>query len=397
MSEPTVLQQFQIPLLYLNNILALSLKPGPVRILLTLPTLLLLVAQSALRTDFQYWGEEYPLNVLVIASAFVWVDWIFLASPDKEAWHKIQYGKGPEFKVQKKENSKVPASMLGRIWWGMRLATTNRYTGWSNQVKNVPTEVPANYPRWLFVLRKTLRTVLMWFITGAVTCYTVSTPHGAWRGMEHEKVLVGLHDISMGRKFVLTWAHIVITYGSLEMFNAAYGAVAVLSGLANPRDCPSSFGDLRGMYTVRKAWGEVWHQMMRRICSAPATVLARDVFHLRKGTFASKYLQLFVSFAISAIAHGGASMLATRSMQDDQAFAAFMAQAIAILLEDHVIELGRHLGFRDSPMWRLIGYVWTIVWIGTSMVPYTGSMIDREIWIHDGIMYPDLFGMTFKS
>jgi hypothetical protein len=48
--------------------------------------------------------------------------------------------------------------------------------------------------------------------------------------------------------------HIVLTYIALEQANAAYGALSVATGLAEPKDCPSAFGDLRGLVTVRKAW-----------------------------------------------------------------------------------------------------------------------------------------------
>lgn len=95
-----------------------------------------------------YYGDAYPMNVAACCFLFSYLDQILLASPDKERWHKIQYdGKG---KVDD-DNGKidaVPKTFLGRIWWGIRISTTTRYTGWSQQVKNVQMEVPADYPRW---------------------------------------------------------------------------------------------------------------------------------------------------------------------------------------------------------------------------------------------------------
>jgi hypothetical protein len=52
---------------------------------------------------------------------------------------------------------------------------------------------------------------------------------------------------------------VVLTYAAIEQSNAAYGAVAVATGFASPRDCPSMFGDLRDMVTLRKAWAWVLH------------------------------------------------------------------------------------------------------------------------------------------
>jgi hypothetical protein len=86
------------------------------------------------------------MNCLAMSLMFVYVDWILLASPDKERWHKIQYHK--EADITKEKNVEIPQSFLARLWWGVRLASTNRYTGWSQQVKNTPVEVSVNYPKW---------------------------------------------------------------------------------------------------------------------------------------------------------------------------------------------------------------------------------------------------------
>lgn len=47
---------------------------------------------------------------------------------------------------------------------------------------------------------------------------------------------------------------IILTYSAMEEANAAYGVLSVATGLAYPRDCPSAFGDLRNLMSVRKAW-----------------------------------------------------------------------------------------------------------------------------------------------
>ena len=94
----------------------------------------------------------------------------------------------------------------------------------------------------------------MYLIVDALQSYTASTPHGAYRTFENGKVVVGLDRESLGRQFFLAWVHIVNTYANLEMANVAYGIVTVLLGLASPTDCPSAFGDLKEMYTVRKSW-----------------------------------------------------------------------------------------------------------------------------------------------
>jgi hypothetical protein len=41
----------------------------------------------------------------------------------------------------------APEGFGERLWWAVRLATTNRYVGWSCEAKNVPLEVGPEYPR----------------------------------------------------------------------------------------------------------------------------------------------------------------------------------------------------------------------------------------------------------
>jgi len=138
----------------------------------------------------------------------------------------------------------------------------------------------------------------------------------------------------------------------------------------------------------------VWHQQCRRICSAPGTWLVRDVLGLRKGTFASKYIQLYVGFLVSAIAHGGAAVLMSGEWVDDGSLAYFLGQATIIMVEDHVIDLGKRMGFKDSVAWRLVGSVWTVVAFGVSLMPYVGGQVDNAMWVHQAT--PDWFGLAPK-
>lgn len=134
--------------------------------------------------------------------------------------------------------------------------------------------------------------------------------------------------------------------------------------------------------------------MCRRICSAPGTLLVRDVLHLRKGSFASKYVQLYAGFAVSAITHGGAAVLMHAAWVDDGSLGFFLGQATIIMVEDHVIDLGKHMGFRDSIVWRLVGFVWTVFAFGVALVPYAGPAVDQAMWVHQAT--PDWFGIAPK-
>ncbi|OCL05012.1 hypothetical protein AOQ84DRAFT_105058 [Glonium stellatum] len=386
--EPSILlQRYFLPLLYLVNILGLAARPSICRTLMTLPIIVLLLLQLPLRQDRGNFGDDYSSGCTALTLAFTYLDWIVLANPDKEKWHKIRDRRNAKGKQDR--NIAVPSSFVQRLWWAARLMIYVRGTGWSHQSKNVPEGHPANYPKLKFAVRKTFRAVFFFFVQDTACAYTASTPYGTYRGIE--KTPVGFLSAPFMTQFLLCWVHITITYSLLELINCVVGVISVLSGLAPPNECPRLFGDLRGAYTVRRSWSATWHQMMRRVCSMSGIFLARDVFHLAKGTFASKYLQLFVGFLASGIIHSGASAANARSFVDNGEISFFLAQAVIILIEDHIIEFGRKLGARDSWIWRILGYLWIITWFGYSLRPWVSGGASKGIWVHRRSV--DIFGI----
>ncbi|KAH8730509.1 membrane bound O-acyl transferase family-domain-containing protein [Phaeosphaeriaceae sp. PMI808] len=384
---PKSLIDLQLPLLFANNIIALAIGPRNhvIRIGVTLPILIVLAIQSCYKQkgDME-WGNRYGLECLVLHQLFVYIDWNVLCNPDKEKWHKIQYSAPEPNSNSNTEKNTVPHEFLARTWWGIRLATGARYVGWSNQVKNVPVECDADYSRL-----KSLRALFFYLFVDIIYAYTASSPHGSWSDITHIKTATSYADRSYLTRWWFAWVHVILTYVTLAQVNAIYSVVSVATGLANPRDCPNSFGNLRELVTVRNAWSFVWHQQCRRICSTLGIFIARDVLRIRKGSFASKYVQLFVGFGISGIVHGCASMLLHGSCEDDAAFAFFLGQASIIMIEDHIIDFGKKLGFKDSRFWRLVGFVWTIFVIGASTERWTGSLLGHGMWVH--ARKPDYF------
>jgi hypothetical protein len=106
----------------------------------------------------------------------------------------------------------------------------------------------------LFVIRKGLRYGLFFLLHDAANAYTASSPYGAWADITHVKPTISLVNETFLTRFYWAWMHICLTYVAMEELNALCGVVSVATGLANPRDCPSSFGDLKELVTVRKAW-----------------------------------------------------------------------------------------------------------------------------------------------
>lgn len=87
---------------------------------------------------------------MALATFFKYVDSIVLANPDRERWYKLP--KSNEKNDEKRtEDDKGTVALHGfceRFRWAAELATSNRYPGWSQEVKNTPFEVEYGYPRW---------------------------------------------------------------------------------------------------------------------------------------------------------------------------------------------------------------------------------------------------------
>jgi hypothetical protein len=95
---------------------------------------------------------------------------------------------------------------------------------------------------------------VFYLLRDAAYAYTASSPYGAWSDIAHLKAITSLSSQPFWTRFAWSWMQILLTYVAVEEANAAYGAFSVAIGLANPRDCPSAFGDLRNLVTVRNAW-----------------------------------------------------------------------------------------------------------------------------------------------
>ncbi|CBX98949.1 hypothetical protein LEMA_P081880.1 [Plenodomus lingam JN3] len=381
---PSIFIEAQLPLIYANIILAFALGPQAhtFRVCLTLPILLFLVCQSLYREQNGPWEDLLSNNSLVMFTVFVYIDWILLQSPDREQWHKLNNAKTESNGPTKAKESGPPHGFFQRIWFGCRIATAWRYIGWSCQVKNVPMEHSAGYPRRYFIARKSLRALAFYLMKETLEVYTASTPHGGWWDTQNTKPALSIKNVPLWHQFKYTWVHIFLAYATLEMANSILGVVSVILHLATPQECPSAFGDLKDFFTVRKAWSTVWHQHMRRLTSTMGLFVARDLMQLRKGSFQSKYVQLFVGFGVSAGLHAGVALLCSKALNDDSALFFFGIQAPIIMLEDHVIAKGKSLGFKDSPLWRFIGFVWTTLAIGFTCRAWVGSMIDNGMWVH---------------
>lgn len=69
---------------------------------------------------------------------------------------------------------------------------------------------------------------------------------------------------------------------------------------------------------------------------------------MRKGSFGSRYLQVWVGFAVSALLHQAGAMVGCFAEGGKWQGIYFMVQPVGIMIEDAAIHIGKSAGIQDS-------------------------------------------------
>ncbi|GME48372.1 tri7-like toxin biosynthesis protein [Neofusicoccum parvum] len=138
----------------------------------------------------------------------------------------------------------------------------------------------------------------------------------------------------------------------------------VLTNLSTPADRPPLFGALPAAHSLRRFWGTLWHQCLRRGLTGHADLVADRLLRAPRGTRASRYARLFAAFLLSGLVHRACERGMGVPPADGGALLFFPLQALGILAEDAVqAVVGRRVRARVG---RAVGYVWVVVFLAWS-------------------------------
>jgi len=216
-------------------------------------------------------------------------------------------------------------------------------------------------------------------LTTIYKIYAAHTPFGRWTSNVQKPTRSFLAEPLL-TQFFCVWLHVFTVYASSIASISSIYALTVSLGIFKPEDCRPVFGSVRDMTTVRAAWGTTWHQLFRRVNTFPSNLVVRDILKLKKGSWESRYAQLFIGFAVSGGMHALAAVYTSGRECGEMRF--FLAQAVAIMVEDHVVEVGRRWGLRETWYWRAVGYVWTVGWFSYSLRDWIGRNVGMGSWEH---------------
>ncbi|KAL1722644.1 membrane bound O-acyl transferase family-domain-containing protein [Schizophyllum commune] len=254
-----------------------------------------------------------------------------------------------------------------RIWWAANLVGCLRGIGWSNTVPHV-VKVPATETRRSFVVRRLSDAVFFIFVMDIAAIYLKHNPITSSLAAER------IQPSAQGPIFQILSSlfYMANFWADSQLAYCLLSAVAVSCGFSAPQSWPPLWGSWWDAFTVRRLWGRTWHHFMRRFICSMGKATCR-IFGAQPGTSSSAYIQLYVGFFISGLAHAAGDVNINKPF--GATFWFFMSQAFAITVEDDVIALARKAGIRESAATRALGRLYVAAWLYLSMPMMTNPIL----------------------
>ncbi|KAF9027353.1 hypothetical protein BDZ89DRAFT_813231 [Hymenopellis radicata] len=263
-------------------------------------------------------------------------------------------------------STQLRADRKGAHWstrkWGLRLSSSLRGVGWSNEPKVFRPRATWNSSH--FVHRQESR------VNGYVggRCRYRHSVRYAVPSIHEGRCIVWERPWYWKPVDMLFW--LTMVEGNAVLIHGAVSILSVALHLSRPEDWTHSFGYWSDAYTLRRFWGRVWHQFLRGFLSAHGKFMARQVLNLKAGTNASSYVQLYVAFVLSGIMHLVAEYTAGMGWTNSTSVTFFLIQATGIAFEDGVIAAVGRLGLKEARSVRTLGFLWVLVWFYMTLPPW---------------------------
>ncbi|KAI6044222.1 hypothetical protein EDC04DRAFT_2890001 [Pisolithus marmoratus] len=288
------------------------------------------------------------------------------------------------------ESDKVPAYQLPfikRFFWLLKMTYSPRGIGWSFMAENSVVPVDSRHRTRASFIASRLR----WFFSHymlfeAATLYENCNP-----------VFLSKASVT-SQGYIMQCFNVAALpcqlYAGLTCVHCALAILAVGANLDEPQAWPQPFGRWENAFTIRKFWGKVWHQMLRHDLTLfgphkpkhnPWNPVRAQHFSASNPRecepWATSYRRLCYAFVCSAFVHvcgdvvlqfriwgnfPSTSASGTIDASNVIGYSApyFLLQPVGVLVEDAVMEVGKHIGVKEGKWTRMVGYAW--VWGFTS-------------------------------
>ncbi|KAK7525086.1 membrane bound O-acyl transferase family-domain-containing protein [Phyllosticta citriasiana] len=262
-------------------------------------------------------------------------------------------------------------SPLNKFFWCMEASRNLRGIGWSYQAPHLPASFPPSQ-FYRCVISRVLQLYLMH--DAATYLFSKLTAHGTQRSADM--------PVWRGAVGVLLAGTQTGTFMELTYWVVCGVCLTTRLCWTDKNHWVPMLGPLSQCYSLRRFWGRTWHQNMRRFLQTPGLLLARNVLHLRRGSFASRHVQSALAFLQSGLFHWLANKAVLPRVRFTATIPFFLAQELGFVLEDVAKWAGERAGIVGAPraagekettttttttppLWlKTLGFVWTFAWLG---------------------------------
>lgn len=370
---------------YLGPALVSAFRPSTTRTVVSLAFIIWFTYMCFfINIDVSFWEgagllTDWPNNVIMYCERFLY------GKQETEPWQRVK--DKPKAEIEKRQ---TPKTFWKRLVWGVEIACNPRGVGWSQQFRNLPESPPRGTTKWQYLSRKVPYMCLQFFV---MTQLNIVGSHlvagGRYLDDGMGPIVCSFYTLPLWQRVLALWLQVTRLYLMIAVVGSLIPVLGVIVNAYSPDECPPVNGPLSEAYTMRKYWGVFWHQNMRRSAAFSGQLLVNDILGLRKGSFSSRYLQLFTGFYVTAAIHVFATWAILGYSIGEWIF--YPAQALGIFIEDQAMELGKSLGAKPSRFWRYVGHVWVVFWFTLCFFSLGGGLIT-----HGALLFntpPDVFGL----
>lgn len=280
----------------------------------------------------------------------------------------------------REDASKLPP--ISKFLWTFELLGVTRGIGWNWRVTGT-TQNPANLSRATFLQTCAVKYAGMYAGLYAISlcCDGILS---SFRSLHYHELRAALIFLTNRSLFLYTfiilgWALTIYSHFALLMLPLAMVCVGLNLGpkaWQNVDAWPPIFGTSGDAYSIRRFWGNTWHQQIRRNASAPGAFLVSlaprwvQESRARPLRLFRRYFLLLGTFLVSGLIHAAGGYNVSRAnrlpISDGGEIKYFLLQGAAIMVEDLLMWVLGADGARplwDSPtsftITRLAGFIYT--------------------------------------
>ncbi|KAH7242214.1 membrane bound O-acyl transferase family-domain-containing protein [Fusarium tricinctum] len=279
-----------------------------------------------------------------------------------------------------------PKTAVGQLQFGVGNLWNMRGVGTSKQISQIP---PWSYTNPLAPSRgrESTRHVRNAVVSFLILDVFANQPPPDLENMmspRNEQLFSRLGEVNAEEaifRFFASFGFWLNTFCVIQLINSLSSLLYLALNTYPVEMLPPIWGRLSDAYSIRRFWGNFWHQTLRRHLTSLSEFLVHKVLHMPKG-FLARYCKLIVCFFISGALHFPADRALGISARESNVITYFLTTALVIMCEDGIQHISRRL---EGNWRRYFGYAWVVFYMYL-MTPSWGYPAARVVRPQDQLI-----------